>query len=244
MTSSGRQILAGVIGLVAGAAAMAALGNGAPSAAEPGRAQIEAIVRDYILANPEIIPEAMRRLQGREVTKTISSHRAALEKSFAGGWIGAADADVVLVEFFDYACGFCRASVADIDRLVAEDKKLKVVFRELPILGEGSDAAARASLAAAKQNRFIDFHRRMYAAGAPDAAEAQQVQKTVGLDVARAARDSRGTDVAGEIDRNIELARVLGVTGTPTFIVGDRLLSGAVGYAALKDAIAEARKAK
>lgn len=243
MTSKGKQILTGLIGLAAGAAGMAAMTAGS-GVADPGRAKIEAIVRDYILAHPEIIPEAMKKLQDRETGKLVADNRAALEKPFAGAWAGAKDGDIVLVEFFDYACGYCRASVADLDRLLAEDKQLKVVFRELPILGEGSEIAARASLSAAKQGRFMDFHRRMYAAGAPDAGKVAQAQQMAGLDAAKVAADAGGADVAAEIDGNIGLARGLGLSGTPSFVVGHRFLSGAVGYDALKQAIAEARAAK
>lgn len=222
---------------------MVVAGSGAPTPA-PDRARIEAVVRDYILAHPEIIPEAMKRLQDREAAKLVDAHRAALEKPFAGAWAGARDGDVVLVEFFDYACGFCRTSVADLDRLLSEDKRLKVVFRELPILGEGSEVAARASLAAAKQNRFLDFHRRMYAAGSPDAAAVGRVVQALRLDAARTAADGRAPDAEAEIESNLNLARALGVTGTPTFVVGGQILSGAVGYEALKAAVSEARKAK
>jgi protein-disulfide isomerase len=198
------------------------------------------VVRDYILNHPEIIPEAMKRLQDRETGKLVSAHRSALQTPFPGAWAGARDADVTLVMFSDYSCGYCRASVPDVDRLLREDKKLRIVWRELPILGPGSDQAARVSLAAAKQGKYLDFHRRMFAAGTPSAAKLATVSKAAGVDAAGA----RGADIEREIDANIALARTLGLTGTPSFIVGDRVLMGAVGYDELKKAVSEARAKK
>jgi protein-disulfide isomerase len=216
-----------------GAGAMALAGQGA---ATPQRAEIEAIVRDYILAHPEIIRDAARVLGEREVAKVIDANRAAIETPYGSAWAGAADGDVVLVEFFDYACGFCRKSISDVNRLLAEDKRLKVVWRELPVLGDESVTAAEASLAAARQGKFRAFYERMFALGRPSAATVAEAKKAAAF-VAEPARPSYRT----EIERNYELARAVNATGTPTFVVGDQVLQGAVGYDALKAAIAAAR---
>lgn len=237
--------VAGFAGMLVGGAAVAlATMQGAGSVPAKDRAAIEAIVRDYILEHPEIIPEAIDRLQKKNVVKQIDANRQALETPFAGGWTGARDGDVTLVEFFDYSCGYCRQSVADVDRLLKEDPRLKVVFRELPILGEDSDAAARVSLSAAKQGAFYPFHLKLYAAGRPTAATLARVQKEAGLDPARVAADGKGADLRAEINKNLDLARTLQLGGTPAFVVGDQLLAGAVGYDALKKAVADARAAK
>lgn len=238
MKASGRQWLAGLAGLLAGGAAVALAGGAGAIAADKDRASIEAVVRDYILAHPEIIPEAMKRLQEKESAKLLAAHRAAIQTPFAGAWAGARDGDVTLVMFSDYSCGYCRASVADVDRLLAEDKKLRVVWRELPILGPGSDQAARAGLAAARQGKYLDFHRRMFAAGSPSPAKIAQVSKAAGVSATGA------PEIEREIDANIELARTLGLSGTPAFVIGDRLLNGAVGYAELKKAVESARVTK
>jgi len=237
---TGKQWMAGVIGLIGGAAAMAVVTGGTGMPASTDKAAIERIVRDYILAHPEIIPEAMQRLQQGETGKLVAANRSAIETPFPGAWAGAVDGDVTLVEFFDYACGYCRQSVADIDRLLAEDKKLKIVFRELPILGPGSEEAAKASLAAARQGRFIDFHRKMYAAGRPSAATIASARKAAGV----APGEVPAATVSAEVDKNLGLARALNLTGTPSFVIGDRVLGGAVGYEALKQAVAEARAKK
>ncbi len=128
-----KLIVAGLGGILIGGAGVAlAAGGGALSG---DRAQVERIVREYVLANPEIIPEAMQLLQDRRMAEVVEQNRAAFETPFGSAWAGAEKGDVVLVEFFDYACGYCRKSNADIDRLLGEDKQLKVVWRELPVLG-------------------------------------------------------------------------------------------------------------
>jgi protein-disulfide isomerase len=196
-------------------------------------------VRDYLLANPEVLPEAMDRLRDREAARVVASNRSSLEAPFAGAWAGAADGDVVLVEFFDYACGYCRKSNSDIDRLLSEDKKLKVVWREWPVLGADSEAAARASLAAAQAGRFKPFYDTLFAAGRPTPEALAKARAAAGLtgDLPAAAADR-------ELERNFQLARALEATGTPTFVVGDQILQGAVGYESLRDAIKEARAKK
>jgi protein-disulfide isomerase len=196
-------------------------------------------VRDYLLENPEILPEAMDRLRQREAAKMISANRAALETPFAGAWAGASDGDVVLVEFFDYACGFCRKSNADVDRLLREDPKLKVVWREWPVLGPDSETAARASLAAAQAGRFKPFFDTLFASGRPTPEALARARSGLGL-----AADLPAEVADGELTKNFQLARGLEATGTPTFIVGDQILQGAVGYEALRDAIKEAREKK
>ena len=198
-------------------------------------------VRDYILAHPEIIPEAIEKLQARETAKLVDANRKALETPFAGAWLGAEDADVTLVQFFDYACGFCRASLPHIERLLAEDKKLRIVFRELPVLSPESETAARISLAAAEQDKYGAFHRAMYAAGRPGDDTIAAAREQARLDPMKARSDAMSPEVQGEIEKNFALARQLGFTGTPSWVIGDRTLSGAVGYDALKQAIAEAR---
>jgi protein-disulfide isomerase len=228
-------LLAGAGGILIGAAGM--MFAGGSLGADPGRAEVEGIVRDYILANPEIIPEAMQRLQGREVAKVVEANREALETPFGSAWAGNEKGDVVLVEFFDYACGFCRKSNADVDRLLREDKNLKVVWREWPVLGEDSLAAAEASLAAAQQGRFQEYFTRLFAQGRPTASAIASARGAAGV-----TQPGGATEYQREIENNYQLARSIGATGTPAFVVGDKVIQGAVGYEALKEAIAEARQ--
>lgn len=216
----------------AGAVALFALMDVAPQQ----RTDIEKVVREYILANPEIIREAAQALQAKEIGQVVAANRAAFETPYAGAWAGAENGDVVLVEFFDYACGFCRKSNADVERLLKEDKGLKVVWREFPVLGEDSLAAAEASLAAARQNKFKPFHDALFASGRPNAASIAAARTAAGVTTETARVNARA-----EIERNYELARSIGGSGTPIFVVGDQVLPGAVGYDALKAAIAAAR---
>lgn len=226
-------LLAGAAGLILGGGAMALAGqNGGFLGGD--RAEVERIVRDYLLANPEVIPEAMTALEDRRLAKAVATNREALETPFGDAWAGAEAADVVLVQFFDYACGFCRKSNDDIDRLLAEDDRLKIVWRELPVLGPDSEVAARASLAAAKAGRFRAFHARLFELGRPSSDNVTQARVSVGVEGQAPAADA-------ELARNLQLAQAIGATGTPTFVVGDKVLQGAVGYEALKRAVAEAR---
>jgi protein-disulfide isomerase len=226
--------MAGFFGLLIGAAAV----GGYYGFSQPGRAATEAIVRDYVLNHGEILPEALERAQRRQASASVAQHRAALVRPYHSAWAGAANGDVVLVEFFDYACPYCRATNGDVDRLLAEDPRLKVVWRELPVLGPGSEAAARLSLAAARQGRFRQFHRGMFALGRPTEALLAQAAADSGV-----RREDENAESRAELARNFELARAVGATGTPTFVVGDQILQGAVGYAALRRAIAAARQA-
>ena len=151
------------------AAALTALGSqaasSAPEAGAMTRQQIEQIVHEYILSHPEILPEAMERLNANRTGEVIAQHRKAIETPYGGAWEGAADGDVVLVEFFDYACGYCRAALPDIARLVGEDKKLKVVYRELPILSPLSAEAAKVSLLVARKGNYMAYHKALFGAG-------------------------------------------------------------------------------
>ena len=194
-------------------------------------------IRSYLLENPEILPEAMDRLREREAAQAIGRHRAALERPFHSAWAGAADGDVVLVEFFDYACGYCRASNPDIERLLREDPRLKVVWREYPVLGPNSEAAAIASLAAAKAGRFRPFYDRLFATARPTEASIAAARQAAAVPEATLTPEFRQ-----ELERNFEIGRAIGATGTPTFVVGNRVLQGAVGYPALREAIRAARE--
>ena len=228
----------GLFAAAAGAAATVAVMAGSTTAiVTTDRAAIEKIVREYILSHPEILPEAMENLRARELATVVAANRTTIETPFAGAWEGAADADVTIVQFFDYNCGYCRKSLSDIDRLLAADRKLRVVYRELPVLGPASENAARVSLAAAKAGKYASFHRAVYAAGQPEPRAVERIAKGLGIDLAFASDPA----VQAEINTNLNLARPLQITGTPAWVVGDRVLSGAVGYDALKEAVAAAR---
>jgi protein-disulfide isomerase len=224
-------LLAGIAGVLIGALAVSLWFN-----FRGGPAMTEAAVRDYILDHGEILPEAIDRMQRRQARAAVLQNRAALERPWRGAWAGAENGDVVMVQFFDYACPYCHQINGDVERLLREDPRLKVVWREYPVLGPNSESAAVASMAAAEQGRWRQFHARMFALGRPTEAVLQQTLQDTGVTT------SAPTDaMRAEITRNAEMARAIGATGTPTFVIGDEVLQGAVGYDALKAAIAQAR---
>ncbi len=237
-TERNTRFVIGFSALAAGALAGAAATGGVASApvSTTDRTAIEKIVRDYILEHPEILPEAMQKLQERETAKAVTANRKAIETPFAGAWEGAKDGDVTVVEFFDYACGYCRASLPDIDRLLKDDPRVRIVYREFPVLGPDSEAAARVSLAAARAGKYPAFHRALYAGGHPDAQTVRKVAASLGIDPA-----GFGAAAQTEIDANLSLQRALDIRGTPSWVIGDKVLNGAVGYDGLKNAVAEAR---
>ena len=196
------------------------------------------IVRQGLLADPRILSDAVDALRDAQYAPVLGANRAAIETPFASSWKGAAKADVTLVEFFDYACPYCKASNPSVDRLLREDKGLKVVYRELPILGPDSVTAARLSLEASKLGRFGKFHDALWAAGRPAPDTIAAAATAAGI----APKPVGDPDIEAELKRNYQLAGQLGATGTPLFIVGDRVMNGAVGYDTLKQAIDAARK--
>ena len=224
---------AAAVGAIAAVAAM----HGLDLRKAPDRG---AYIRTYLLEHPEVIPEAMERLQDKQTASLIAAHRGAIETPFPGAVAGNPKGDVTLVEYFDYACGYCRASVADVDRLIAADSNIRVVYKELPILSAYTDRAARMSLVAAQAGKFSAYHHALYGEGALDDAKIDRAAESVGLD----AKAADSPAIAREIETNLDLARSLRLSGTPTFVVGDTMLNGAVGYDGLKDAVARTRAAR
>lgn len=206
------------------------------------RKATEAVVRAYILENPEILTEAAQILEQRAVAKRLDAAGDALTTAFAAAVDGNAQGDVTLVEFTDYNCGFCRSSVADVQKLIGTDKNLRVVFREVPILSASSREASKWALAAAKQGKHRAFHDAMFAGDKPSDASIRAAAQKAGLNMAKAEADANSDAVATEIEANLAMMQKLGVGGTPTFIIGDQILEGALGYDALKQAVTNTRK--
>jgi protein-disulfide isomerase len=196
------------------------------------------IVRAGLIADPKILTDTVDALRDAQYAPVLTANRAALETPFGSSWKGAAKPEVTLVEFYDYACPYCKASNPYVDRLLREDQGLRVVYRELPILGPDSVTAARLSLAASKAGRFAQFHDTLWAAGRPAPDTIAQAAQAASI----APTPQEDPLVEAELKRNFTLAGQLGATGTPLFVVGNRVMNGAVGYDMLKQAIAEARR--
>lgn len=203
--------------------------SGSASALSMGeRRAIEGVVRDYLIANPEVLPEAMDALQRKQASSALSGIRGDVETPFPGAVMGNPRGSKTLVEFTDYACGYCRQSVAHVKALMQSDPQVKIVVRELPILSAESETAARMALAAAEQGKYTQFHDAMFAAGRPGTATIEAAARTAGLDLDKARQTMRSDRVSAELAKNLELARQLGFNGTPSWVAGDQLLSGAV----------------
>jgi protein-disulfide isomerase len=198
------------------------------------------IVRQGLIADPKILTDAVDALRDAQYAPVLAANRAAIETPFGSSWKGAAKPDVTLVEFFDYACPYCKASNPSVDRLLQQDKGLRVVYRELPILGPDSVSAARLSLEASQHGRFSQFHDALWAAGRPAPETIATAAKAAGIPP----QPQNDAGIEAELKRNFQLAGQLGATGTPLFVIGDRVMNGAVGYDALKQAIDAARAKK
>lgn len=209
------------------------------------RAAIEAVVRAYILEHPEIIPEAINRLQSRAITQLLDANRKEIETPYAGAWAGAKDGDVILVEFFDYNCPYCKVMHAELQKLLAQDKKLKIVYRDYPVLGETSVDAAMASLSAARQGRYVAFQKQLLSIKGQVTQEAiVEAVRAAGMNEMQTAQDMRSEALRTELQKNRELGSALGMTGTPSYVVGHMILSGAKSHEELAKAIAEVRAAR
>ncbi len=231
----------GAFALIAAAAGTALAVQAPASVNATDKAAIEKIVHDYILEHPEIIPQAVEKLQAKRMSGAIDASRSTLETPYAGAWEGAANADVTVVEFFDYACGYCRASLPDLAKLVAGDAKVKVVYRELPILSDESSDAAKVSLLAAERGQYMPYHKALYGAGKVSRDTILAAAAKAGIAKADAEAAIASSKYDAEIQSNIALAQKLQASGTPTFVIGGQVLGGAVGYDALKAAVATTR---
>jgi len=187
--------------------------------------------RSFLLDNPDMLPQMVEAYEAQEAEKRLAAMGDEVFAPFPGVVLGNPEGSKVLVEFTDYNCPYCEASLDDVTRLVAEDPDLKVVIREWPIF-EGSDQASRMALAAGLQGKYDAFHKAMFKLG-----DVRAAAQEAGLDMARAEADAASDAVSGEIASNLDLARALGFTGTPAWIAGRKPIGGAVGYDRLKAAL-------
>jgi len=237
-----------IIGLLAGAlgAGVALRLNGSMD-----KAAQQALVRETLLNDPEIIREAFIALQNREQEAQTAARKQALAESAQDVFHSAADfvagnpdGDVTLVEFFDYNCAYCRGALADMNKLLETDPNLRFVLKEFPILSPGSVEAAKISIAVLKEDRdkFLEFHRTLLSSrGQVDGARALEVAGELGLDVDQLKKDAAHPEVDDVLGDSQRLAVKLGVNGTPGYVVGDEVIPGAIGYDGLVEKIAAAR---
>jgi protein-disulfide isomerase len=218
----------------------------------PDQAMLEKSIRAYLLANPEVLVEAMQELERKQdserdvvAQKVIQDKQAELFRDADSPTAGNASGDVTIIEFNDYQCPYCKRTHLAMKSVVGADGKIKVIYKDLPILGEASKVAALAALASVKQGKHQALHNAlMEYSGKLDRDKILEIAASVGLDRAQLEKDMEDPKLKQIIERNLALASALGVRGTPAFIIGKQFVPGAVDAAALKALIADARKSQ
>jgi protein-disulfide isomerase len=222
--------------------------------------EIGEIAKGYFLKHPEVIAQVLAEILKRRpvagaATNVLADHSAAIAGNAAALFtsphqvtLGNPDGDVTLVEFFDYSCGFCKRALPDLLTLLKDDPKLKVVLKELPILGPGSLDAARVAVAVRMQDtgggKYVAFHEALLGSPGPVGKEkALAAAKDQGLDMTRLEQDMASDEIVSTFKEDVQLASAVGITGTPGYVIGKQVVYGAVGIAELKRQITAARGA-
>lgn len=228
----------------------------AQSFSDVQRGDIEKIVRNYLLAHPEVLEEVMTELSKRQAAAEAEKHEAsvasnakAIFNSPRGVTIGNKDGDVTFVEFFDYNCGYCKRAMTDMVELIKSDPKLKVVLKEFPVLGPASVEAAQVAVAVRMQDpsgkKYLDFHQKLLTGkGQADKARAMAAAKDAGADMAKLEKDLASPEVRATLEENFKLAEAMGMNGTPSYVIGKQVVIGAVGVDNLREKISIARCGK
>jgi len=211
------------------------------------RQQVESIIKEYLIAHPEVVQEVLAAVdkhqkdaEAQQQRATIRANNATLFNSPHQVVLGNPNGKIEMVEFFDYNCGFCKHALPDMVKLLDTNHDIKFVLKEFPVLGEGSVEAAKVAVAARMQDpkKYMQFHQKLLGGrGAADKARALAVAKEVGFDVARIERDMASEEVNTTIAEDMKLADALGINGTPSYVVGEDLVVGAVGFDELKKKI-------
>jgi len=207
---------------------------------------IEQVVHDYLIAHPEVLQEAMAELEKRQQAAEAEKHKGAVKEHAQALFssphqvvLGNTDGKVTFVEFFDYNCGFCKRAMDDMLTLLKDDPKLKVVLKEFPVLGPGSVEAAQVAVAVRMQDKtgkkYLEFHQKLLGGrGEANKARALAVAKDVGMDMTRLQKDMQSPEVKATLQENFKLAEALGLNGTPSYVIGDKVVVGAVGLPQLQ----------
>ena len=211
--------------------------------------ELGVFITDYLMNNPQVLLDSVdqyARTQAEQAearaNDLVRENSDVLFRNAALPEIGNPQGDVTMVEFLDYNCGYCKNAMEDVFALIGEDENVRVILVDIPILGPASTAAAKWALAAQKQGWYMDYHiALMEHSGRLDVPQLVVIANRLGLDVDRLRADAESEAVLNQIGENIELARRLGIRGTPAFVVEDTLVRGYVGLDGLKQAVADAR---
>ncbi len=237
-----------IMALVCALVAVAPCGaSRAADATIPQRQQIETVVHDYLLQHPDVLIAALRAAEDKldrdndaKASQAVTQHRPEIYDNPATPVGGNPQGSATIVEFFDYRCPYCKQVQPSLEALIKQDPQLRLVYKEFPILGPVSVTAAHAALAAQRQGKYDAFHAAMMAArGNISDDTIFQVAASVGLDVDRLKRDMASPEIARQLKDNLVLADALNIHGTPAFIVGDRVVPGAVDLGTLKTMVAD-----
>ena len=237
-------------------AAIAGFGGALPAAAEfskPQKIEIEAIIKEYLLANPEVLRDSMNELERRQKVEEVATRERAVNDQGAQIFnsqyqavIGNPNGKVTLVEFFDYNCGYCKRALDDLTKLMKADPDLRVVLKDFPVLGPGSVEAAQVASAVRAQlkgEKFWEYHQKLLTTrGSIGKAQALNVARDLGLDMAQLEKDLAAPAVKAGIEEVMKVADILNLTGTPSYVVGTDVIVGAVGYDEIKGKLENMKK--
>jgi protein-disulfide isomerase len=195
------------------------------------KTEIEQVIHDYIMAHPETIMESVdqfqKKAQESRFGDAVEKNKDALFKDTSSPEIGNPKGDVTVVEFFDYNCHYCKDALPELKKMLEKDKKVRVIFKDFPILGPTSETASKWALAAHKQGKYFEFHKALMENKQPISDEVlEKIAKDVGLDLDKAKKAAEGTDVLIQIEKNRSLATNMGLSGTPAFVIGTEIVPG------------------
>jgi protein-disulfide isomerase len=235
---------------------LGAFSGHAQSISDAQRGDIEKIIREYLIAHPEVLQEAMAELEKKQAADEAVKNQAAVKdnaetifNSARQVVVGNPQGDVTMVEFFDYNCGYCKKAMSDMLDMMKADPKLRVVLKEFPVLGQGSVEAARVAVAVRMQDKtgkkYLEFHQKLLGIrGQANQAAAMTAAKDAGLDMAKLEKDLASPEVKTSLEESYKLAEALGLNGTPSYVIGTDVVVGAVGLPGLKEKVSQARCGK
>jgi protein-disulfide isomerase len=215
--------------------------------------EIKALIKDYLIKNPEIIQEALNELEKRQTenekaaqSKALSDWLPALTQSGRSTVLGNPKGDVTLIEFFDYNCGYCKKALTDLQKLIDGDKNLRIIIRDFPVLGPDSVEAAIVAVAARQQLsgvKYMEFHAKlMESKGRIGKDRAFSVAKDLNVDLTKLQKDMDLAETKAILSETMQIGDALRLQGTPAYLIGQEVVFGAVGYQSLKEAIDATRK--
>ncbi|HEY3196675.1 MAG TPA: DsbA family protein [Nitrospirales bacterium] len=213
---------------------------------------VEKAVESYIRSHPEVIEQTLQSLEAKRQTEelvrvkaVIADRQNELLNDPTSPVSGNLKGDVTVVEFFDYRCGFCKRVAPAVTQLQKDDPRVRVVYKDLPILGEASETATKAALASRAQGKHQAFHEALMASKEDLSQEkVLKIAAEVGLDATKIQADMANPDYEAVIERNRALARGLGIGGTPAFVIGNEFVPGTMDLNAMKELVARVRNAK